>query len=374
MKRVISIALLLVMALCMLTSCGASGEQSSDEPIKIGVSIWGVTDNQGALCKKYLDYAADALGIELVYALNASEADGVVNSMNNLIQAGCQGIIVCNYSDGELVSSIDVCEEAGVYLSQFFRTVSDPEMKAYVDKSPYFAGRVYEDEYNNGYNLAKIMADKGCKNVCLISYSHGDSVAETRYVGYTDAFRDFGINLLAEKWEISKSEDAAAAMETFMAAYPEMDGVAIVGVTESLGGVMSAVEAAGKTGDYVVVSTDFIPTLEDDIANGRVSAMAGGHEMDPVYSLLINYNAITGGFSADQLPVELEYPYVNVADLSDVSDYFKYFEGDIPALDADEIRALTKQYNPNFKLSDLQQAVAKMSVADARERHAHYFE
>ena len=131
MKRVISIALLLVMALCMLTSCGASGEQSSDEPIKIGVSIWGVTDNQGALCKKYLDYAADALGIELVYALNASEADGVVNSMNNLIQAGCQGIIVCNYSDGELVSSIDVCEEAGVYLSQFFRTVSDPEMKAY---------------------------------------------------------------------------------------------------------------------------------------------------------------------------------------------------------------------------------------------------
>ena len=370
MKKSLAIVLLLVLSLSMLTSCGAKKE----EPIKIGVSIWGVTDNQGALCKKYLDYAAEALGIELVYALNASEADGVVNSMNNLIQAGCQGIIVVNYSDGEMVSSIDVCEEAGVYLSQFFRTIGDPEMKAYVDKSPYFAGRVFEDEYNNGYNLAKIMAEKGCKNVCLISYSHGDSVAETRYVGYTDAFRDFGINLLAEKWEISKSEDAAAAMETFMAAYPEMDGVAIVGVTESLGGVMSAVDAAGKTGDYVVVSTDFIPTLEDDIANHRVSAMAGGHEMDPVYSLLITYNAITGGFEKGELPVELEYPYVNVADLTEVGDYFKYFEGDIPALDADEIRALTKKFNPNFKLSDLQTAVANMSVADARERHAHYFE
>lgn len=344
------------------------------ERVKIGVSIWGVTDNQGALCKKYLDYAAEALGIDLVYALHGSEADAVVNSMDNLIQSGCQGIIVCNYSDGEMISSIDICEEAGVYLTQFFRTINDEEMKAYVEESPYFAGRVHEDEYNNGYNLASIMAEKGCKNVVLISYSHGDTTAETRYKGYKDAFAEHNINLLAEQWEVTTSEDAASAMETFIAAYPECDGVAIVGVTEALGGTMSAIEAAGKTGDFVVVSTDFITTLESDMEKGAVSAMAGGHEMDPVYALLVCYNTICGAFDESERPIDLEYPYVNVADVSEVADYFKYFEGDIPALDADELRALTITYNENFKLADLEEAISKMSVTDAKERHSHYFE
>lgn len=338
------------------------------------MSIWGVTDNQGALCKKYLDYAAKALGIELVYALHGSEADAVVNSMEHLTQSGCKGIIVCNYSDGELVSSIDICEKAGVYLTQFFRTVNDPEVKAYVEASPYFAGRVHEDEYNNGYNLASIMAEKGCKNVVLISYSHGDTAAEARYKGYTAAFADKGINLLAEQWEISTSEDAAATMDTFMAAYPECDGVAIVGVTEALGGVMSAIDAAGRTGEFVVVSTDFITTLESDMEKGAVSAMAGGHEMDPVFSLLICYNAICGGFDSSELPVDLEYPYVCVYDTKMVGDYFKYFEGDIPALDADEIRNLTITYNKDFSLELLRETISKMSVEDAKTRHSHYFE
>lgn len=393
MKKLLVMLLTLTLLSGLLTGCGKSGESGETdmpqmeegekseeqgtvdkEAIKIGVSIWGVTDNQGALCKKYLDYAAEALGIELVYALHGAEADAVVNSMDNLIQSGCQGIIVCNYSDGEMVSSIDICEKAGVYLTQFFRTISDEEMKEYVESSEYFAGRVHEDEYNNGYNLASIMAEKGCKNVVLISYSHGDSTAETRYKGYTDAFAEKGVNLLAEQWEIRTSEDAAAAMETFMAAYPECDGVAIVGVTESLGGVMSAVESAGRTGEFVVVSTDFITTLEEDMEKNAVSAMAGGHEMDPVYSLLICYNAICGAFDPSEMPVDLEYPYVNVADTTDVANYFKYFEGDIPALDAEEIRALTATYNENFKLSDMEEAISKMSVADAQERHSHYFE
>ena len=368
MKKALLIVLALVLAMVSFTAV------AEEEPIKIGVSIWGVTDNQGALCKKYLDYTAEALGVELVYALHGSEADAVVNATANLIESGVQGIIVCNYSDGEMISSVDMCEEAGVYISQFFRTINDPELKEYVDASPAFAGRVYEDEYSTGYRLGKIMADKGVTNVCIISYNHGDAAAEKRYDGYIDAFAETNIKVLAEQWEIRTSEDAAAAMDTFMAAYPECDGVVVVGVTESLGGVMSAIDAQGRTGDFVVVSTDFIVSLEADMAAGRVSAMSGGHEMDPAYSLILCYNAITGGFAEEELPVELIYPMVMVTDTTDVANYFKYFEGDIPALDADEVRALTKTFNPDFTLADLQESVANISIADVMERHAGLFD
>lgn len=137
---------------------------------------------------------------------------------------------------------------------------------------------------------------------------------------------------------------------------------------------MSAIEAQNRTGDFVVVSTDFIVSLEEDMAAGRVSAMSGGHEMDPTYSMLLCYNAITGGIAKEDLPVELIYPMVMVTDTSDVANYFKYFEGDIPALDADEIRALTKTYNPDFTLADLQESVAKISVADVMARHEGLFD
>lgn len=369
MKRVFMIALSIALAVMSLASFAVA-----EEPIKIGVSIWGVTDNQGALCKKYLDYAAEALGVELVYAIHGSEADAVVNATENLIQSGVQGIIVCNYSDGEMISSIDICEEAGVYLTQFFRTINDEELKEYVDASPFFAGRVYEDEHSTGYRLGTIMAEKGVTDVCIISYNHGDAAAEKRYAGYIDAFEENGINVLAEQWEIRTSEDAAAAMNTFMAAYPECNGVAVVGVTESLGGVISAIEAQGRTGEFVVVSTDFIVTLEEDMEAGRISAMSGGHEMDPVYSLLLCYNAITGAISEEEMPVELIYPMVMVTETEDVRNYFTYFEGDIPALDADEIRALTRTYNPEFSLADLQESIANISIEDVMERHAKYFE
>lgn len=368
MKKVLLIVLALMLAMMSFTAV------AEEEPIKIGVSIWGVTDNQGALCKKYLDYTAEALGVELVYALHGSEADAVVNATANLIESGVQGIIVCNYSDGEMISSVDMCAEAGVYITQFFRTINDPELKEYVDASPAFAGRVYEDEHSTGYRLGKIMADKGVTNVCIISYSHGDVSAELRYDGYMDAFNETGIKVLAEQWEIKTSEDAATAMDTFMAAYPECDGVVVVGVTESLGGVMSAIEAQGRTGEFVVVSTDFIITLEEDMKAGRVSAMSGGHEMDPAYSLLLCYNAITGGIDAEAMPVELVYPMIMVTDTDDVANYFKYFEGDIPALNAEEIRGLTKAFNPDFTLDDLQASIQNISIADVMGRHAGIFD
>jgi ribose transport system substrate-binding protein len=73
-RKSLSIILCLLLVMTMLTGCGggakdASGDDSSagGDKIKIGVSIWSSTDTLGSQCKRIIDAAADALGVEVMY-------------------------------------------------------------------------------------------------------------------------------------------------------------------------------------------------------------------------------------------------------------------------------------------------------------------
>ena len=72
MKRTLCTIAMLLVCTFAFVGCGsqASNQASSSgapDKIKIGVSIWSSTDVLGSQCKRILDAAADALGVELVY-------------------------------------------------------------------------------------------------------------------------------------------------------------------------------------------------------------------------------------------------------------------------------------------------------------------
>ena len=83
-------------------SISASAIENSD--IKIGVSIWSSTDVLGSDCKRVLDAAANALGVKVQYVDQAHVSEKVTASVEQLVAAGCQGIIICNSSDTEMTS------------------------------------------------------------------------------------------------------------------------------------------------------------------------------------------------------------------------------------------------------------------------------
>lgn len=363
-----------MLALSMLGTAFAgftSVVNASENNVKIGVSIWSTSDSLGASCKKILDAAAEALDVELVYVETNLDQDQEIASVENLCASGCDGIIICNSSDGEMATIINTCEANNVKIGQFFRTLSDENVIELAENSTAYAGKVYEDEETTGQNMAQIMADKGLENIGIISQDHGNTTYETRCSGYKERFEELGVNIVAEQWDCDNSEEASNAVNNFIASYPELDGIVVVGGGgEPLEGTISALENNGLTGEIAVCSTDFTTDLGEQLESGAISAMSGGHWTDPLFAFLMVYNAVNGAYDA---PVEIIHPMMYVASSEDYADYETYFCGDILPFTAEEIQNLAITSNPDTTLDDLQAAASDLSIEDVKTRHADLF-
>ena len=186
-KRLLSMVLSAVLACSVLAGCGGSTGSSSapagdakeetaetatqapaDGDIKIGVSIWSSTDVLGSQCKKIIDQAAGALGVQVQYVDQGHVSEKVTASVEQLCAAGCQGIIICNSADTEMASAIKTCNDNKVYLAQFFRIISEQNSadiyKAATD-SEYFIGAVHENEPENGKQLVQILLGAGRRHM-----------------------------------------------------------------------------------------------------------------------------------------------------------------------------------------------------------------
>lgn len=257
------------------TEAAATPAVTDNSKIKIGVSIWSSTDVLGSQCKLILDAAADALGVEVQYVDQGHVSEKVTASVEQLVAAGCQGIIICNSSDTEMTSAIKTCNDNGVYLAQFFRIISETnsaDIYQAAKDSAYYIGAVHEDEPANGEALVNILLDKGDRDIGLIGWEQGDATWLGRWEGYkagvdkwNEAHPDDPAQLSEPQYAGTTSEGGSKAAEALMAADPNLDAlIPAGGGGDPLQGAIAAVERAGKTQDIDIVSTDFLPVLETD--------------------------------------------------------------------------------------------------------------
>ena len=345
-----------------------------NKDIKIGVSIWSSTDVLGSQCKKILDEAADALGVQVQYVDQGHVSEKVTSSVEQLVAAGCQGIIICNSSDTEMTSAIKTANDNKVYLSQFFRII-DKEKSADIYKlatdSPYYIGAVHENEPENGEKLVEILLNKGDRNIGLIGWEQGDATWLGRWEGYKAGVEkwnkehpDDQAKLSEPQYAGTSSEGGSKAAEALMAADPNLDAlIPAGGGGDPLQGVIAAVERAGKTADIDIVSTDFLPDLGERLKNGSMAGESGGHYCDPLFSFMMVYNAIKGNYTGIEGKFEdVLFPYLYVSSPEDYVDYEKYFVEKLPYT-KEELVSMSE-----LSLDDLKASAAKLSIQDAMER------
>lgn len=385
-KRMIALSVVAAMAL-PLVACGNSNNAGSsaagdtkeikaidNKDIKIGVSIWSSTDVLGSQCKKILDEAADALGVQVQYVDQGHVSEKVTSSVEQLVAAGCQGIIICNSSDTEMTSAIKTANDNKVYLSQFFRII-DKEKSADIYKlatdSPYYIGAVHENEPENGEKLVEILLNKGDRNIGLIGWEQGDATWLGRWEGYKAGVEkwnkehpDDQAKLSEPQYAGTSSEGGSKAAEALMAADPNLDAlIPAGGGGDPLQGVIAAVERAGKTADIDIVSTDFLPDLGERLKNGSMAGESGGHYCDPLFSFMMVYNAIKGNYTGIEGKFEdVLFPYLYVSSPEDYVDYEKYFVEKLPYT-KEELVSMSE-----LSLDDLKASAAKLSIQDAMER------
>ncbi len=392
-KRVFSLILAMVMVLVLVVGCGAQDKDSktdssdavatkeaandapiANEDIKIGVSIWSSTDVLGSQCKLILDAAADALGVQVQYVDQGHVSEKVTASVEQLVAAGCNGIIICNSSDTEMTSAIKTASDNGVYMAQFFRAIH-PENSADIYKmaqeSPYYVGAVHENEPGNGEELVKILIDKGSRNIGLIGWEQGDATWLGRWEGYKKGVEEWNaanpddqVKLSEPQYAGTSSDGGAKAAEALMAADPTIDAIIPAGGGgDPLLGAVAAVERAGKTDSINIVSTDFLPDLGERLANGSIAGESGGHFCDPMFAFMMVYNAIKGNY---EVPTDgfydLVFPYLFVSSTEDYAGYEKYFVETMPYTN-DELVAISE-----MSYDDMEEVALNLSIADAEAR------
>jgi ribose transport system substrate-binding protein len=351
------------------SASSSSNSPKTDKKIKIGVSMWNNADPLGKEVATMLEAAAKALDVELIITVDGFNPDKQVTNIQNMIAGGADAVMICNSSDAIIPKLIKAAEDGKSALGLYFRSINDPKVKEMADKSNYFVGVTHEDEKNVGYQLGKILAEKGSKNVALINWNHGDTVAEARYAGYKQAFTENNVKLLGEQWEISTGDKAAAAAENFISAFPELDGMVVVGAGgEPLTGAINVIKNHNKTGKINVVSSDFGPTLKESLKNQEISAMSGGHWVDPFFEFLLLYNHVTGhSLTKEKAEIIVNPLFISSPEMAD--DYSKWLKGSILPYTDEEIKNLTVKHNPQMNYQMLLDAAKNYSIDDVKKRH-----
>ena len=372
-KKVTSIILSAAMAASLLT-VNAVPAMADEDPIKIGVSIWSSTDVLGSQCKKIIDAAADALGVEVQYVDQGHVSEKVTASVDQLCAAGCDGIIICNSADTEMTSAIATCNDNNVYLAQFFRIISDeanPDIYELAKASDYYVGAVHENEPENGEKLVNILLDKGCRDIGLIGWEQGDATWLGRWEGYqagvekwNEEHPDDQAKLSEPQYAGTTSEGGAKAADALMSADPDLDAlIPAGGGGEPLQGAISAVEKAGKTGEIAIVSTDFLPDLGERLADGSMAGESGGHYCDPLFAFMMVYNAIKGNYTDFGGEFnEILFPYLYVSSPEDYADYETYFVDQLPYTEEELVAMADESFD------ELAETASKLSIEDAAER------
>lgn len=361
-------------------SSGSSGSSSSstsskkDGDILIGVSIWSSTDTLGSQCKRILDAAAKALGVKVMYVDQGHISEQVTGSAETLCAAGCDGIIICNSASAEMTSVINTCTQNKVYVSQFFRIISEqtnPNEFKLAQNSPYYVGAVHEDEVENGKQLVTILANKGCRKIALEGWEAGDATFLLRWEGYKNGVRfwnqqhsDKQVTLLEPQYGGTTSDTGRATAEAIINANPDVDALIVAGGGgDTLVGALAAIESMGRKGKIAVVSTDFLADLDEQLASGGMAAESGGHYCDPLFAFMLVYNAIKGNYSVPTDSFyEIPFPYLYVASPADYAAYAQYFVDDLP-YNAKELQDMAK-----LSEEDLAATAAKLSIEDVKSR------
>jgi ABC-type sugar transport system substrate-binding protein len=351
-----------------------SGAAQDPKPFKIGFP-WMTTSTDPTMVSLITNFkaAVEAAGGELVLVESDLTADTLINNISELISRDVDGIVFMPASDSMLPTVNQMCSEAGVPYSTFCRIINDENIRAQIHGSDYFAGGCYEDEVKCAYTITKELVGMGVKNLCVINIAKGDTSSDLRDQGIEKAVEETGINLLNTTYNVMVPNDMTRTIESYVAAYPEMDGILLAGTycDAALPTIQKALADHKLAGKVIVGRIDFDYTMGKYLEEGSFHISYGGQQQfDPLLSLIILINKVIGTPIKEDGPVILVVNYLKLTSSQEAEDYLTYFLGDIPIFTSEEIKeSMIKFYNPDIDESTFKVIIDNFTVADVAARH-----
>ncbi|MGI5936000.1 MAG: sugar ABC transporter substrate-binding protein [Oscillospiraceae bacterium] len=287
--------------------------------------------------------------------------EGTVDAVEKIIANGADGVIITPSSESIIPTVLNMCEESGVYFILSMRTIEDESIRAMCEASKYFLGCVYEDDYAAGYALGKALYEAGETTYALIGTAVGDTTGDTRERGLAAAAEEFGLTCVSEVRALAQASDAASAVESFLAAYPDLGGIIRIASTAAgdVSAICTALEEAGKAGDVKFVTID----VDDESAvehfkKGTITATLGNAlSLDRLIATSILVNAILGTPVSDK-PVYICIPFPVITTADELTMDTVYTTSTNGLYPEEVIRErLLKYFNPDVTLESILEQV-----------------
>lgn len=358
MKKFIAIILSLVMVLSVFAGCSAE-ESAGDGKYKVGVILYGKEDTLGGRIYSLLNDAAKALDCEITFALGDFDPTTQLTSAENLIAAGCDGIIVLPLSEIASQKIGQLCKEREVYFGLLLRTITDPDIDAEVRANPYFVGNILGDDMGNAKELTRILIEEyGCKNLCTYYVAEGSSLAQ-RNEGIRTALGEYGGVQLSEATCPSDSNMApvAGVTQNFVNTNKDLQGIISAAGSSGIGETICSTLQTMSAQGVKYACFDTFDGMVDAFNSGYLSVVCGGQAPACIYLFSMLYNAMDG-HKLTETGKELRMTYIFIRSAQEAENFLNYIDNpEVAIYSAEEIKNMTVRYNASFNWDALQQVM-----------------
>ena len=368
--------LALILTVALLCSTGAIGfaETTAPEPFTIGIP-WSTsnTDPTWISITNIITAAVEAAGGEAIFVETDLTADGLINNITELISRGVDGVLFMPASDSMLPAVDALCSEAGVYWGTFFRTISDDAIREAVYASEWYAGACYEDDEACAANLVKTMAGMGVTNLGVINIAKGDTSSDLRDAGTARGAEEAGVTILNTTYNITVTTDMTKTIESYIAAYPEMDGILLLGTycADATATILKALSDHDLAGKVKYGRIDCEAGMGEYIDEGMLHVVYGcQQQIDPLIGAVILVNKVIGTPIEEEGPTVIITPYLPVTTSQEAADFTTYFLDSNIYTPEEIAQTMIKFYNPDVTHEYMDELLANFSVDEVKTRHA----
>lgn len=259
----------IVLAGCSGGTGGGGNTGGGDGDITIGISLDKIVAfREGE--QKYLDQAAEELGVTLIYQNAEEDAQRQSSQIETLISQGAQGIAVMPFDPEAIRADIQAAQDAGVVVTSFDQAPADLSwVSYYVGGDPLSDGKAAAEEFVR-------IADGQPFTLLELQGALNSDNGIKRSQGLHDGLEGHdNITIVGQVPTDWAPEPALAGIENALQQYPDLDGIYLP-TDGQIPSAYSALEAVdrkvkvGEEGHVTIISIDGDPVGCQALKDGFV--------------------------------------------------------------------------------------------------------
>jgi ribose transport system substrate-binding protein len=217
---------------------------------------------------------ADAYELIVNGIKNETDLAEQVGLVEQMIARQVDALVIAPADSKALVTVLKRAKEAGVLVVNIDNKLDAEALKEAALSVPF----VGPDNRAGARKVGEVLAQqlKASDKVAIIEGVPTAFNGQQRRFGFEDAMKAAGMNVVSVQsgyWEMDKANNVAAAM---LSEHPDLKAILCGNDNMALGAV-AGIQAAGKTGQVLVVGFDNIAAIRPMLRDGRVVATADQH-------------------------------------------------------------------------------------------------